>query len=154
MRASVYDRLLPKSCGCALIILRRHCRKFDSGDHAHNMEPQWMRSDVHRAPYGSGLGEIRGLIFLRGGQMKIASLEDPFPYGTCMTGHRSATERSRALPKNVRFAVAMSTCAIGLDRSAIAAPGVRSGATDKVPCSARLRLTTAHQINPPVNDSV
>jgi hypothetical protein len=55
--------------------------------------------------------------------MKIASLEDPFPYGTCMTGHRSATERSRALPKNVRFAVAMSTCAIGLDRrtSAIAA---------------------------------
>jgi hypothetical protein len=33
--------------------------------------------------------------------MKFASMDDPFPRGTFMgkTGHRSATERSRALPK-------------------------------------------------------
>ena len=70
-----------------------------------------MRSDVHRAPYGSGLGEIRGLIFLRGVQMKFASMEDPFPRGTFMgkqvTGPRlSEAEHFRKCPLS---AVAMST---------------------------------------------
>jgi hypothetical protein len=46
--------------------LRRHCPQFDRVDLAHTIKPTWQHGRMYLARRtGSGLGEIRGLIFLR-----------------------------------------------------------------------------------------
>ena len=90
--------------------------------------------------------------------MKFASMEDPFPRGTFMgkqvTGPRlSEAEHFRKCPLcggHVDSAIGLGSANIGSHCRTQRA----IGRNRQVPCSARPRLTTAHQINPPVNDSV